>query len=108
MQGNFNPNTQFVQSGNYGAVVTQNVFSDKSRGLAAFLCFFFGALGVHRFYLGKGGTGFLMLLLTILGGFTTAIIIGWVLVAIVALWEFFDFFRILFGGMKDGKGRKVK
>ena len=30
--------------------------SDKSRLLAALLCFFLGYLGIHRFYVGKIGT----------------------------------------------------
>jgi TM2 domain-containing membrane protein YozV len=34
--------------------------SDKSRLVAALLCFFFGALGIHRFYVGKIGTGILL------------------------------------------------
>lgn len=33
----------------------------KSKGTAALLCFFLGALGVHRFYVGKIGTGILYL-----------------------------------------------
>ena len=33
--------------------------SDKSRLIAFLLCFFFGGLGVHRFYVGKVGTGIL-------------------------------------------------
>lgn len=33
--------------------------SDKSRGVAAVLCFFLGGLGIHRFYVGKIGTGLL-------------------------------------------------
>lgn len=33
--------------------------SPKSRLVALLLCFFLGALGVHRFYVGKIGTGIL-------------------------------------------------
>ena len=108
MDENFKQGNEFTENGNVGTVVTEDVISDKSKGLAAVLCFFFGTLGIHRFYLGKGGTGFLMILLTVIGALTTTIIIGWVLVGIVGIWEFVDFFRILFGGMKDGKGKKVK
>lgn len=99
---------EFVESGTVGTVVTENVISDKNKVIAAVLCFFLGTLGIHRFYLGKGGTGFLMLLLTIIGGATTVIYVGWGLIGIVGLWEFIDFFRILFGSMKDGSGKKVK
>lgn len=34
----------------------------KSKGIAYLLWFFFGGLGVHRFYVGKVGTGILYLL----------------------------------------------
>lgn len=108
MEENVKTNEEFVESGNIGTVVTEDVVSDKSKGLAAVLCFFLGVLGIHRFYLGKGGTGFLMLLLTIVGGITTGLIVGWFIIGIVGLWEFIDFFRILFGAMKDGSGKKVK
>jgi len=35
--------------------------SDKGFVPALLLCFFFGVLGVHRFYVGKIGTGLLMI-----------------------------------------------
>lgn len=34
----------------------------KSKGLAIFLAFFFGGLGIHKFYLGKPGLGILYFL----------------------------------------------
>jgi len=36
--------------------------SDKKRLPALLLCFFLGYLGIHRFYVGKVGTGILWLL----------------------------------------------
>ena len=36
--------------------------SDKSRTVALLLCIFVGVLGVHRFYVGKVGTGIVWLL----------------------------------------------
>lgn len=35
--------------------------SPKSRLVATLLCFFLGVFGIHRFYLGKTGTGILWL-----------------------------------------------
>ena len=39
-----------------------NQVSDKSRLAAALLCWFVGVFGIHRFYVGKVGTGVAMLL----------------------------------------------
>ena len=36
--------------------------SEKKRLVAFLLCFFLGALGVHRFYVGKVGTGVVQIL----------------------------------------------
>ncbi len=65
--------------------------SSKSRIIAFLLCFFFGLLGLHRFYVGKIGTGILWL---ITGG----------LFGIGAL---IDFFLIIFGAFRDEGGRIV-
>jgi TM2 domain-containing membrane protein YozV len=65
--------------------------SEKSRLAAALLCFFLGYLGIHRFYVGKVGTGILWLLT---GG----------LLGIGAL---VDFIIILCGSFKDKYGRVI-
>ncbi len=63
--------------------------SPKSKTTAAVLCFFFGALGVHRFYVGKVGTGILQL-------FT---------LGLVGIWALIDLITILCGSFKDKQGR---
>jgi hypothetical protein len=65
--------------------------SPKKRMTVILLCLFFGWLGVHRFYLGKIGTGILMLLT--LGG--------------LGVWYIVDFFISIFGKYKDSQGRFV-
>lgn len=62
--------------------------SDKGFVPAVLLCFFLGSLGVHRFYLGKVGTGILMLIT--LGG--------------LGIWTIIDFVRLIIGSMKDKDG----
>ena len=75
-----------------GAAPAQYVPSSKSKAVAALLCFFLGALGVHRFYAGKIGTGVLWLLTAGLFGIGSLV----------------DFFIILFGGFQDAEGRKIQ
>jgi len=67
------------------------MFPPKSRWLAFFLCLFLGYLGVHRFYVGKSGTGILYLFTGGLGG------VGYVI----------DLILILFGGFRDSMGRPL-
>ena len=63
------------------------------RGLipALLLCFFLGLLGAHRFYVGKNGTGALMLLTV--GG--------------LGIWTIIDFIMIAVGSFKDKEGRHL-
>ena len=72
--------------------MNEQVISEKSKGTAAVLCFFLGVLGIHRFYVGKIGTGILWLCTLGLFG------IG----------EIVDFIMILCGSFKDGNGALIK
>ncbi|MBR1867881.1 MAG: TM2 domain-containing protein [Clostridia bacterium] len=66
--------------------------SQKSRLVAFLLCFFFGGLGVHRFYVGKIGTGIIWLLTGGIFGVGTLI----------------DFILIIVGSFKDKEGKEIK
>ena len=66
--------------------------SPKSRTAAALLCFFLGGLGIHRFYMGKIGTGILWLLTLGLFGIGALV----------------DFIIILCGSAKDKDGLPIK
>jgi len=67
------------------------VVSEKSRLVAFLLCTFLGYLGVHRFYVGKVGTGILWLLTG--GLFGIGLFIDWIL--------------ILVGSFKDDVGNEI-
>lgn len=65
--------------------------SPRSRMVALLLCWLFGFLGIHRFYVGKVGTGILMLLTC--GGFV--------------IWWLIDLIMILTGVFCDKEGKRV-
>lgn len=71
--------------------------SSKSRTATFLLALFLGPMGIHRFYVGKTGTGVIMLLL----GFS---IIGTIPALI---WTWVDIAILLVGGFKDKEGRIV-
>ena len=75
-----------------GAPQKSKADSDKRILPAFLLCFFFGFFGVHRFYVGKVGTGILMFLTC--GGFFVVYLL--------------DFIRIICGSFTDAQGRKIK
>ena len=66
--------------------------SDKGFVPTALLCFFLGVFGVHRFYVGKVGTGVLQLVT--LGG--------------LGIWSLVDLIMIIVGNFKDKHGRLIK
>jgi len=69
----------------------ENNDSNKKMVVAALLCFFLGMIGVHRFYVGKVGTGILMIFT--LGGF--------------GIWALVDLIMIITGSFKDKENRKL-
>ncbi len=71
---------------------SQPVMGEKGFVPTILLCFFLGTFGIHRFYVGKIGTGILMLLT--LGG--------------LGIWTLIDFVMIVVGSFKDSKGLDLK
>ena len=65
--------------------------SDKSRLVCLLLCWFVGVFGIHRFYVGKVGTGILMFVT--IGGF--------------GLWWLIDLIMIVMGSFTDERGLPV-
>ena len=83
--------------------------SSKSRLAVVLLAWFLGTLGLHRFYIGKIGTGLAILFLGVIGWVTTWIVgFGFVFLVIAGIWVFIDFLIALFGAMKDSQGRPIK
>lgn len=66
--------------------------SEKEWLVTLLLCFFLGALGVHRFYVGKIGTGILQLITV--GG--------------CGIWTLIDLIMIITGNFKDKEGNEIK
>ncbi len=65
--------------------------SEKKRLVALLLCFFLGYLGVHRFYVGKVGSGIAQILT--LGGF--------------GIWTLIDLIMVLCGAFRDKEGNAI-
>lgn len=55
------------------------------------LCFFLGGFGVHRFYVGKVGTGVLQL----------------VTLGACGIWTLIDFIMIAIGNFTDAEGKRI-
>jgi len=74
--------------------------AEKSKTVAALLCFFLGTLGIHRFYLGKIGTGILQIVLLFLGSILLIFGIGAFFYGVLGIWVLIDFILILTGTLK--------
>ena len=71
-----------------GAYTRRKDASDRSWLATLLLCIFFGGIGVHRFYVGKIGTGILMILTC--GGF--------------GIWWMVDLIMIILKRFQDKEG----
>ena len=67
--------------------------SEKKRLTALLLCLFLGGIGVHRFYVGKVGTG--VLTIVTLFGFC-------------GIWPLIDLIFIIMGSFEDKQGLPLK
>lgn len=65
--------------------------SPRSRGVALALCMTIGVFGGHRYYVGKIGTGLLML--CTMGG--------------LGMWWLYDVITLAAGSFRDAEGRRV-
>jgi TM2 domain-containing membrane protein YozV len=71
---------------------TQTAATGSKSWIATLLiCFFLGSLGIHRFYVGKVGTGILMLIT--FGG--------------LGVWTLIDFITIAVGKFSDKQGQAL-
>lgn len=68
--------------------------STKSRTAALLLAILLGSLGVHRFYVGKTGTGVLQ-------------IISWIVLPVLIIWVWVDIIMIVTGNFTDAHGNKI-
>lgn len=96
------PPSQFGQSGlsPYGPAHGQ---SDKSKVAAGLIALFFGAFGVHRFYLGYTTIGIVQLVMTVLSPCTLFISL-----AVSSVWALIDAILIFTGSLPDADGRELR
>ena len=75
--------------------ISLNIHADgKNMVIAYLLWWFLGWAGIHRFYLGKTGSGIAQLALTVIGWATAVILIGFVFLAIWGLWWLCDAYYV--------------
>lgn len=97
--GQINPASEAVKVENGNTCIVnvyqapqESQFSSKKQLTAALLCFFLGHWGVHRFYVGKNGSGVFQLFT--MGGF--------------GVWRLIDLIMIVCGEFTDATGKKLK
>jgi TM2 domain-containing membrane protein YozV len=71
----------------------------RNKAVAILLAFFFGAIGIHRYYMGHNGTATAMLLITVCTCGYGAIITG--------IWAVVDMILIATGGLLDAQNRPL-
>jgi len=119
-----------------GTVINSENTSKKSRTVASILCFLLGFIGVHRFYVGKVGTGILMMLWFLFLYTIAPVIFGIMFLAgaasamtgdsggvgtaatglsamvyiipVSVLWWLIDFIFVLAGKFKDSKKLEIR
>jgi len=99
----------------------------KSRTILTILAWFLGTIGVHRFYVGKKGSGAVMVILSVLAWIFLAVgaatlvtdimtgdtsfpilaTIGYIMYGAVGLWNLIDFIMAIAGKFKDKQGRVI-
>lgn len=72
-------------------MIDEPSISPRPRLVVLLLCMMFGVFGVHRFYVGKIGTGVLMLLT--LGG--------------LGIWYTVDLILVVIGSFRDKEDRRI-
>ena len=71
----------------------EGAVSPKSRLATLLFCLLLGGLGIHRFYVGKIGTG-LLTIVTLCGFF--------------GVWPLIDLILIALGSFRDKEGRRIR
>lgn len=97
---NYNTQNNYSNSNNYQNPYVEGNMSSKSKIAAGLFGIFFGAFGVHNFYLGYTGKAIAQLLITILScgalGFASA------------LWGLIEGILILAGDIRDANGNILR
>jgi TM2 domain-containing membrane protein YozV len=89
------------------AGVAMGGVSPKSRLITLILLILVGQLGVHRFFVGKVGTGIVQLLLTVAGYALLVLVIGFIPLTAMWIWLLIDLIMLLMGKFKDKNGAAV-
>ncbi len=106
---NYYPGPQMPQQNPYmnaNPMMGYGMASSKSKTVAVLLAFFLGPLGIHRFYIGRNGSGAVMLLLCLVG-YGIGDCTGWLMIGIASVWAFSDTLSLWTGSLRDASGRPL-
>jgi TM2 domain-containing membrane protein YozV len=87
--------------------------SEKKWKSALYFTFFFGNIGLHRFYCKKKGLGILSIIITLIGAvlYTSSnylSILGFLIIIGMTIWSIVDFLLILNEKYKDKQGNIIR